>query len=167
VTWLQRLQRLRSIRRIRRRRADRDAGNSILEVMVLGVLVMVPIAYFMFCLIRIQATTLAVNQAARDAGRAIEGDPSTAHGDRPKAVAEYALTDQGLTVKGLKIRFVAAGAGCDSPEREPDTAPGATYDICVRTTLQLPGLPDVLAGNNNTVTGVYTVHVGDLREGGR
>ena len=43
---------------------------------------------------------------------------------------------------------------------------GAVYDICVTAVISLPGVPTVITGSHNTVTGIYTVHIGDLREGG-
>jgi hypothetical protein len=40
------------------------------------------------------------------------------------------------------------------------------YDICVVAVVTLPGVPSVMTGSNNTITGVFTMHVGDFREGG-
>ena len=63
-------------------------------------------------------------------------------------------------------QFVAPGADChDSTPVTPTLDAGAVYDICVTAVVSLPGVPTVLTGKKNTVTGVYTVHIGDLREG--
>ena len=39
------------------------------------------------------------------------------------------------------------------------------YDICVVAVVSFPGVPTVVTGTQNTVTGVFTLHVGDFREG--
>ena len=50
---------------------ERDGGRAVIEVVILGVLVLIPTIYLLIGVLRVQAATLAVNQAARDAGRAM------------------------------------------------------------------------------------------------
>jgi hypothetical protein len=133
----------------------------------LAVLVLIPIVYLMAFLLRLQSATLAVTQAARDAGRLIEmaDDPDSALANAAGAV-RVALADQHVSADGLRLKFVDAGGDCaSSPAITATLAAGASYDVCVIAVVTLPGIPTVLSGTSNTVTGVYTVHIGELREG--
>ena len=146
---------------------DDDSGRAMIEVVFLGVLMLIPVVYILIAVLRIQAATLAVTQAARDAGRAMDSAPSVPAGlDRAGEMARIALQDQHIRSDQVSIRFVAPGTGCDGVQVPPSLDAGAVYDVCVRTVLSIPGVPTVLTGQQNTVTGVYTVHVGELREGG-
>ena len=135
--------------------------------MFLAVLMLIPIVYLLISLLRIQAATLAVTQAARDAGRAIDSAPTIDDGiARARQIAAIDLADQNIPNGNITLRFVGPGAGCtDDNAITPSLAPGAVYDLCITTTLTLPGIPTIVTGSNNTATGVYTVHISDLREG--
>ena len=52
-----------------------------------------------------------------------------------------------------------------APEVPPSLNRGDVYDICVVAVVSFPGVPTVVTGTQNTVTGVFTLHVGDFREG--
>lgn len=151
-------------------RSDRlpaDDGRALIEVVFLAVLVLIPIVYLMTFLLRLQSATLAVTQAARDAGRLIEmaDSPDVAFTDATFA-AHVALADQHVSDDRLQLRFVDVGADCRSaPPIAASLTAGASYDVCVIAVITLPGIPTVLSGSSNTVTGVYTVHIGTLREG--
>lgn len=152
------------------RRAADDDGRAMIEVIFLAVLVLIPIVYLLSSVLRIQSATFAVTQAARDIGRLIEtaSDPGTAAArvDQSAAIAMQALSDQHVPADQPSVRFVDAGADCRrAAGTSPTLAAGAQYDVCVIATIHLPGIPTVLSGSANTVTGVYTVHIGDLREG--
>lgn len=151
--------------RARRRRVGRDEGRAIIEVMFLAVLLLIPVIYILASVLRLQSATLGVAQAARDAGRLIETTDGTGTSDATR-VARVAMHDQHIDSSTLRLRVVAPGADCRSArEVMPSREPGATYDLCVIATVTLPGVPTVLSGSRNTVTGVYTVHIGQLREG--
>ncbi len=142
-----------------------DDGRAVLEFIVLGVLVMLPVLYIAMSLLTVQATTFAAAQAARDAARLLDNAPSAAAGEtRALGAARQTLTDQNLESTGVRLHYVAAGADCaTAPARRPDLAPGAVYDVCVTVPLVLPLLPADLTAAN-TVTGVFTLHVGEFRE---
>lgn len=142
----------------------RDDGRAIIEVVFLGVLVLIPVIYIMIALLRLQSATLAVSQAARDVGRLIETSGDT---DQIEAVARTDLHDQGISTDSMIIRAVPKGTDCDGSDDALTISrqPGATYDVCVISVVTLPGVPTILSGSDNTVTGVYTVHIGELREG--
>lgn len=147
--------------------AESDGGRAIIEVIFLAVLLLIPIVYILIGLLRLQAVTFAVSQAARDAGRAIDTAPDIEAGiARARQIAAIDLADQDVPDQRLTLRFVAEGADCKTGKPiAPSLGAGATYDVCVTAVVSLPGVPTILTGSNNTVTGVYTVHVGDLREG--
>lgn len=147
-------------------RPGTDDGRAVLEFIVLGVLVMLPVLYIALSLLTVQATTFAAAQSARDAARLLDNAPTAAAGEtRALAAARQTLTDQNLPSTGVRLHYVTTGADCTTaPPRRPDLTPGAVYDICVTVPLDLPLLPaDFTAAN--TVTGVYTLHVGEFREG--
>lgn len=149
--------------------ADADSGRAIIELIVLAVLVMIPVVYLLIAVLRVQAATFAASQAARDAATVLDNAPNTAAGlERAKTVALVALDDQNIPSDGMRIRFVAPGADCIvAPERAPDLQAGSIYDVCVISVVSLPGVPTIMTGSNNTITGVYTLHVGEFREGTR
>ncbi len=143
-----------------------DAGRAIIELVVLAVVILIPLIYILISMLRLQATTYAVSQAARDAARLMDNAPSVSAGyDRAMAAAAVALNDQNVPAEGLTVRFVKTGADCRSAaEQVPDLNPGSIFDICVIAQIVLPGVPGFLTGTDNTVTGVFTLHVGDFRE---
>jgi hypothetical protein len=141
-----------------------DEGRAIIEVIWLAVLVLIPVAYILISVLQVQSTSFAVAQAARDAGRIIDTAPSVAAGvEGALAAARQTLTDQHLASDDLSLTFTAAGAGCDGPQVAPVLTAGETFDICVVAPLRLPLLPAGLTASN-TVSGVYTYHVGEFRE---
>jgi hypothetical protein len=147
--------------------AEPDAGRAIIEVIFLAVLVLIPTVYILASIMRIQAATFAVTEAARDAGRVMDSAPTLADGvARAQEIAQIALTDQRVPTDGMDLRFVSAGSDCASGgEITPSLRAGDVYDICVVAGVTLPGVPSVVSGSRNTVTGVFTMHVGDFREG--
>jgi hypothetical protein len=85
---------------------------------------------------------------------------------RAEEIARLALTDQRVPADDLRVRFVPTGSDCVSAaEVPPSLRPGDVYDICVVAVVSFPGVPSVVTGSKNTVSGVFTMHVGDFREG--
>ena len=147
--------------------SDSDDGRAMIEVIFLAVLILIPTVYILAAFMRIQAATFAVTQAARDAGRVMDSAPTVSEGvARAEEIAQIALTDQRVPAEGLDLRFVSAGSECSAGEITPSLQGGDVYDICVVAVVTLPGVPSVMTGSNNTITGVFTMHVGDFREGG-
>jgi len=147
--------------------ADPDAGRALIEVVFLAVLILIPTVYVLATVVRIQAATFAVAQGARDAARVLDAAPSVDVGvARAEEIARIALTDQQVPADGMTVRFVQAGSDCvTAPAVAPSLSRGDVYDICVVAVVQFPGVPTVVTGTQNTVTGVFTLHVGDFREG--
>ncbi len=145
---------------------EADAGRALIEVVMLGVLILIPTIYLLISVLRIQAATFAVSQGARDAGRVMDSAPTTAVGlARAEEIARLALRDQRVDADTMDLRFVPVGGDCvSSPEIAPTLQAGAVYDVCVVAVVSLPGVPAAITGTRNTVTGVFTLHVGDFRE---
>lgn len=143
-----------------------DEGRALLEVIFLAVLLLIPVVYILISVLRLQAATFAVTQAARDAGRAIDSSVDLAQGvTRAQEIAALDLKDQNIPDGRLRLEFYPAGSGCGGGAQvTPSLDGGATFDVCVTAVLTLAGVPTVLTGSDNTISGVYTVHIGDLRE---
>jgi hypothetical protein len=143
-----------------------DEGRALIEVIFLAVLILIPTIYILISILRIQSATFAVSQGARDAGRVMDFAPTTAVGvARAEEIARLALIDQKVSADGMDLRFVPVGGDCvTSPEITPTLQAGAVYDVCVVAVVSLPGVPTVLTGSRNTISGVFTLHVGDFRE---
>ena len=98
----------------------------------------------------------------------IDSAPSVADGvARAEEIAQLALTDQRVPADG-HAPAVRLGRQrlCRRPARSrPSLQPGDVYDVCVVAVVSFPGVPSVVTGSQNTVTGVFTLHVGDFREG--
>jgi hypothetical protein len=142
-----------------------DAGRAVVEVIWLAVLVLIPVVYILLSIIRIQATTFAVTQAARDAARILDTSPNLAVGlQGANGAARQAMLDQNIPPDAMTLTFVATGTDCaTAPRVAPTLTPGSTVDVCVQTLLDLPLLPTELTAGN-TATGVYTLRVGEFRE---
>lgn len=127
-----------------------ERGSVLVEVVFLLVLLTVPVFYLVGTLGRLQAGAYAVSAAAREAGRAYVTAP-----DQASAPA------RAVTAAGL----VHASHGFEEPELviecadAPCLQPGA--QITVRTSLQveLPLIPDFMAGVVPTTVEVTSSHV--------
>jgi Flp pilus assembly protein TadG len=140
-----------------------EAGTAVVEFVFLAVIVMVPLVYVIVAVATVQRSTLAVTQAARDAGRAfVTSDSAPQATVRVTAAVRLALADQGLP-DDAALRFVAAGASCDAAPVTPRLTPGAEFTVCVTRRVRLPGVPSVLTGRGIRTVGAYEVHVDDFR----
>ena len=146
-----------------RRWAEEDSGSAIIEFVFVAVIVMVPLVYLIAAVATVQRNTLAVTQAARNAGRAYATSETPAQAQaRVDAAVRLALADEGLP-NDTTVRFVRAGADCDAPQVRPRLAPGAEFTICVIRRVRLPAVPSVLTGRGIRTVGEYVVHIDDYR----
>lgn len=146
------------------RRPDHDEGRAIIEVIWLVVLVLIPVVYILIAVIRVQSTSFATAQAAREAARLLDVAPSAAVGhQRAVEAATLVLIDQNVPTEGLQVSYRASGTGCDGPQVQPTLEAGATFDVCVRAPLIIPLLPEGLTASNS-VSSAFTLHVGEFRE---
>ena len=91
----------RAMRLWRQRTGPPEGGSAVVEFVVLGVLLLLPLLYLVLALARIQAGSYAVSQAARESGRAyvtsVSADAAPA---RAEAAADLAFADQGFADNG-------------------------------------------------------------------
>ena len=140
-----------------------DGGSAIIEFVFVAVIVMVPLVYLIAAVATVQRNSLAVSDAARDAGRAFATSDTPAQARaRARVAVRLALTDQGVP-DDARLRFVAARSSCDGPAVTPQLAPGSEFAVCVTRSVTLPGIPSLLAGRGITTVGRYVVHVDDFR----
>jgi Flp pilus assembly protein TadG len=140
-----------------------DDGSAIIEFIFVGILVLVPLLYLIVAVAVVQSNTLAVTNAAREAGRAFATSESTSQAlERATIAARLAEHDQGIDGTPV-LSYVAAGASCGSPAIEPELAAGSVFTICVTNSVQIPGVPSLLAGRGIRTIGKYQVHVDDFR----
>jgi hypothetical protein len=143
--------------------SERDAGNAIIEFIVVAVLILVPTVYFVTAVASVQRSTVGVSRAAREAGRAFATASSSADAMvRARAAVRLALADEGLA-DDAELRFVPAEADCRSAPWAPSFSPGAVFAVCVIRRAAVPGVPSLLAGHGVTTIGRYIVHVDDFR----
>lgn len=118
-----------------------DAGNAIVEFIVVGVLVIVPLVYVVVTVMTVQAAASASAAAAREAARAFTtADNAVAGQARAQQAAEVAFVDHGFTLPAGALRLSCGGAAC--------LAPGGTVHVDIDWQVPLPWVP---AGLSSTV----------------
>lgn len=109
-----------------------DDGNAIVEFLGVALLLLVPVVYLALTLGQLQATTFAVDGAAREAARAVVGAPDAeTAGRRALAAVALALADQGVDADPETATTVTCDPGC--------LEPGATVTVEVVAQAPLPG----------------------------
>lgn len=102
-------------RRIARLRAA-ERGSALVEFVFLAVLMMVPLAYLVMVLARLQAGSYAASAAVREAGRAfVTASAEDEAGVRAQAAARIAFQDQGFEDNGV-LSWECDGDPCLRPE---------------------------------------------------
>jgi Flp pilus assembly protein TadG len=146
-----------------------DSGAAIIEFVMLGVVMLVPLMYLVLAVSAVQRSIYGVTQAAREAGRAYATGTTENAAERAAYAARLAMEDQGLPSDGITVRYGRADTNCRAAGTEPwPLTPGAEFAVCVTRTITVPAVPGVLLGQRNTVTGRYVVHADDYRNyGGR
>jgi hypothetical protein len=107
----------------RPRPAARDErGSAVVEFVVLGVLLLIPLVYLVMMLARVQAGSYAVSQAAREACRAfVTADAEGAATARAQAAARVAFADHAFEDSG-RVSITCDGSPCLRPDGHVVTA---------------------------------------------
>ncbi len=130
----------------------RDAGSALVELVVVGLVMLLPLLHLVVVVSRVQAGAFAVDAAARAAARAAASAPDPASGAvRAHASVLLALRDQGFDVDP---REAAAAVRMDC-ESDPCGAPGTLIEVVVDYAVPLPGL----AGLSGLLGGVVPATV--------
>jgi hypothetical protein len=140
--------------RVGRRRAG-DRGSAIVEFIVVGVGVLVPVAYLVQALMVVHTASLATSQAAREAGRAFSTASTPELGRQRAAVAaRIAFADQGLVTPDRAVRVSCVDGPC--------LAPGSAVVVEVDWAVNLPWLPQEWAAAV-PVSAVQRIPIDDFR----
>jgi hypothetical protein len=139
------------IRRLHLRLARRDSGRAIVEFLVVGLLLLVPVVYFVITLSRVQAAAFAVSTASREAGRAFTtaDDEERAYA-RAQAAARLSFEDFDFGPDG-SIDLRCDGSPCLRPE--------GRVEAVATVNLRLPLVPDILRGALPAALPVSATHV--------
>lgn len=150
-------------------RDGREAGSAIIEFVFVAILVLLPLVYLVVAVAVVQRARLGTTNAARDVGRVIAtSDNADQAGIRAQAALRIALASEGLQPSQVQLRYVAAGADCQSGAAiVPVLAPDSQFAVCVIGHQALPAVPTVLSGRGVTTIGRYVVHADDFRGYGR
>jgi hypothetical protein len=132
---------MRSSNRADRTAARGDTGSATVEFVLVGLLLVVPLAYVVLGALSVQRHAYAVVEAARSAARAYVTAPTAAVGsaDARRAVA-LALRDQGVPDAGVELSVTCS--------RTPCLSPGGTVRVRVATTVSLGWVPAFLGGGS-------------------
>ncbi len=140
-------------------RSDRDEGSAVVEFVVLGVLLLVPVVYLVVALGRLQAASFATDGGARAAARAFVTAPDAETGAaRARAAVRLALLDQGLPSPGDALTVECA--------RQPCLTPAGRVVARVSVDVVLPGMPaalDAVVPSHVTVRATHVATVDAFR----
>jgi hypothetical protein len=125
----------------RRRSTDAgstDAGSAVLEFIVVGVGLLVPLVYLVLAVGTVQSAVFASSQAVREAGRAFGSAPTPEQGRiRAVTAASLALADHGLVLPRGSLRVACPAQPC--------LTPGSVVDVTLAWAVPLPWLPTQLS----------------------
>lgn len=132
-------------------RARHDRGSALLEFIVVGVGILVPIAYLALTAAGVQSGAFASTQAVREAGRAFVTSATPVEGlARAQVAARLAFDDHGIDLPSDALQVTCTGGPC--------LAPGSTVLVQVEWQAALPWLPGDLAGAAPRVVPIRATH---------
>lgn len=133
-------------------RRDADRGTVVLEVLVLGVGLLVPLMYAVISVMAVHSASYAVTSAAREAARAyVSATTPIAGATRARIATRLVLGDAGLP--SVTPRITCAGV-C--------LRPGSRVDVTVTVSVPLPLVP---GSPTISVVGEESMPVDRYREG--
>jgi Flp pilus assembly protein TadG len=138
-----------------------DDGSASLEFVVLGVLLLVPLAYLMITVFSVQNAAYGVSAASREAGRAFVQAPAGADPlARAYSAAWIALQDHGIDLAPEQLSITCSAAPC--------LTPGAAVSVRVDILVGLPWVPELFGEVPASVAvhGEHTAIVDRFRSGG-
>jgi len=126
------------------RSAVRDRGSAVIEFLVIGVLVLIPLAYIAMCVMRVQAASVASSLAVREAGRAfVSADTVSDAQIRATSAARLALADQGFRLPIHSLKIICSTGSCLEPE--------STVQVRLDWHVDLPWLPAFLGQERTSI----------------
>lgn len=132
---------------ILRERLTREAkapeeGSAVVEFVTLGVLLLIPVIYFVLVMGQLQAAAFAVESASREGARVVTAADDEKEGAaRLATVVDLALADQGFEPPDDPPPTVSVTC-----EAEPCLTPEAAVTVVVEVDVVLPGVPAFVDG---------------------
>jgi len=120
---------------VRRFGAPQDeTGSAVIEFIVIGVGILVPVVYLALAAMAVQRAAFASTQAVREAGRAFS-TAATPELGRSRAIvaARLAFADHGLLLPSGALRLTCSDGPCLSP--------GSAVDVRLEWMVELPWVP--------------------------
>ena len=116
---------------------DHESGSAVVEFISIGILLLLPLVYFVVAMGRVQAATFAADSSAREAARAFvtAADDSDAR-RRAKIAVRLGLLDQGFDSENGVLSVQC--------ERSPCLTPGSQVAMRVQVRVVLPGVPHLI-----------------------
>ncbi len=134
-----------------RAHARQERGSAVVEFVVLGVLLLVPLVYLVLVLARVQSGAFAVSQAAREAGRAfVTASTDEEAAPRAEAAARISFEDHDFADTG---RLTVACAS------DPCLGPDARVRTTATVSVPLPLVPAFVRGSVPLSVPVSATHV--------
>ncbi len=110
-----------------------ERGSAVVEFIVMGVGVLIPLAYVVIAVAQVIGAQAAAQHAVREAGRVFVRDASVQTGEvRARQAADIAFADRGLELPESAIDFSCPGA-C--------LTPGSTLSVDLAWDMPLPWMP--------------------------
>lgn len=127
-----------------------DRGSAIVEFVALGLLLLIPVIYFVVTVSRVQAGSFAVVAASEQAGQAITVmEAETFNQAAIHEIAAVAALDHGFDAQDLALEVSCSDGSC--------TSPGAVATVHARLTVGLPAVPGFVTANVATLNSDVTV----------
>ena len=137
--------------RLRARLGHAERGSAVIEFVVVGILITMPVFYLVIALARLQAGAYAVTQAARESTRAYVTATSDGAGtNRARAAARLAFADQGFADRGYISMTCSA---------QPCLTRGATVGASADLGVELPFIPGFLRSAVPSTVHLHARHV--------
>jgi hypothetical protein len=138
------------------RHVSGDAGNAVLEFLVLAAFLMVPLIYIIIAVAQVQGSAYGATEATREAGRAYVGASTSVEASRQACTAATVALRNAVDTpfdcaSQLHVSCVS-DAGCSA-----GLVPGETIRVEIDLTVGLPFLPTSVFGHSLSVT-VHAVH---------
>lgn len=117
-----------------------DRGAAALEFITAGLILLVPLVYLVLTLAAVQAGTLAVEGAARQAARVfVQAATAEEAAARAARAIDVSLADYGIAPDAASVTV-----NCTTPSAESCPGREAVVTVTVRVDVALPLIPDVL-----------------------
>jgi len=144
---------------------DAEAGNALLEFVVLAVLLLVPLVYLILAVLRVQGAAYGIAEATREAGRAfVSADSSSDPYGQACTAATIAMRNQVDDTFDCASQLSVTCVGVCPPT----PAPGDTIRVEIDLPVALPMLPTSVFGNSTAIslTSVHDEVVDEFRARG-